>query len=160
MDHQTLGFDIFLHHIIILFFKLLISLILLSNLVITSDISPISRKLTLDDINLSISLAGPLKGINKVVNLSGWINACFHPFPSLSPAVLKLTAVASGVVVILGTEARRYLAMNDDGRLYSSVSDLVVSRHTHTILQMCHVEFLISDQTTMVIAHAPADGDR
>ncbi|XP_075888986.1 putative fibroblast growth factor 1 [Nelusetta ayraudi] len=34
--------------------------------------------------------------------------------------VLKLTAVASGVVVILGTEARRYLAMSDDGRLYSS----------------------------------------
>lgn len=53
--------------------------------------------------------------------MDGWM---FSPFSlSLPPAVLKLTAVASGVVVILGTEARRYLAMSDDGRLYSSVSE-------------------------------------
>ncbi|KAK9517939.1 hypothetical protein VZT92_023271 [Zoarces viviparus] len=35
-------------------------------------------------------------------------------------AVLKLTAVDRGVVVIQGTEAGRYLAMSDEGRLYSS----------------------------------------
>ncbi|CAN9514887.1 unnamed protein product [Ophioblennius macclurei] len=34
--------------------------------------------------------------------------------------VLKLKAVARGVVVIQGTEAQRYLAMSDEGRLYSS----------------------------------------
>ncbi|XP_029917752.1 putative fibroblast growth factor 1 [Myripristis murdjan] len=34
--------------------------------------------------------------------------------------VLKLKAVDRGVVVIQGTEAGRYLAMNDEGRLYSS----------------------------------------
>ncbi|XP_053179525.1 putative fibroblast growth factor 1 [Scomber japonicus] len=34
--------------------------------------------------------------------------------------VLKLTAVDQGVVVIQGAETRRYLAMNDEGRLYSS----------------------------------------
>ncbi|KAM9309505.1 putative fibroblast growth factor 1 [Pholidichthys leucotaenia] len=39
--------------------------------------------------------------------------------------VLKLKAVDRGVVVIRGTEAGRFLAMNDEGRLYSSptVSD-------------------------------------
>eukprot|EP00066_Takifugu_rubripes_P019763 XP_011609029.1 PREDICTED: putative fibroblast growth factor 1 isoform X1 [Takifugu rubripes] len=36
--------------------------------------------------------------------------------------VLKLKAVDRGVVVIRGTEAARYLAMNDQGRLYGSVS--------------------------------------
>ncbi|KAM6952024.1 putative fibroblast growth factor 1 [Lycodopsis pacificus] len=35
-------------------------------------------------------------------------------------AVLKLTAVDRGVVVIQGTEAGRYLAMSGEGRLYSS----------------------------------------
>uniref|UniRef100_A0AAX7T2I3 Fibroblast growth factor n=1 Tax=Astatotilapia calliptera TaxID=8154 RepID=A0AAX7T2I3_ASTCA len=35
-------------------------------------------------------------------------------------AVLKLKAVDRGVVVIQGTEASRYLAMSDEGRLYSS----------------------------------------
>lgn len=40
----------------------------------------------------------------------------------LLSAVLKLTAVDRGVVVIQGTEAGRYLAMSDEGRLYSSVS--------------------------------------
>ncbi|XP_054454020.1 putative fibroblast growth factor 1 [Anoplopoma fimbria] len=34
--------------------------------------------------------------------------------------VLKLKAVDRGVVVIQGTEAGRYLAMNDEGRLFSS----------------------------------------
>ncbi|XP_038555807.1 putative fibroblast growth factor 1 [Micropterus salmoides] len=34
--------------------------------------------------------------------------------------VLKLKAVGRGVVVIQGTEAERYLAMSDKGRLYSS----------------------------------------
>uniref|UniRef100_A0A674NXJ6 Fibroblast growth factor n=1 Tax=Takifugu rubripes TaxID=31033 RepID=A0A674NXJ6_TAKRU len=34
--------------------------------------------------------------------------------------VLKLKAVDRGVVVIRGTEAARYLAMNDQGRLYGS----------------------------------------
>ncbi|XP_022072107.1 putative fibroblast growth factor 1 [Acanthochromis polyacanthus] len=34
--------------------------------------------------------------------------------------VLKLKAVNIGVVVIQGTEAGRYLAMNDEGRLYGS----------------------------------------
>ncbi|XP_010753562.1 putative fibroblast growth factor 1 isoform X2 [Larimichthys crocea] len=34
--------------------------------------------------------------------------------------VLKLKAVDRGVVVIQGTEAGRYLAMSDEGRLYSS----------------------------------------
>ncbi|XP_070769663.1 putative fibroblast growth factor 1 [Enoplosus armatus] len=34
--------------------------------------------------------------------------------------VLKLTAVDRGVVLIQGTEAERYLAMSDEGRLYSS----------------------------------------
>ncbi|XP_056898517.1 putative fibroblast growth factor 1 [Takifugu flavidus] len=34
--------------------------------------------------------------------------------------VLKLKAVDRGVVVIRGTEAARYLAMNDEGRLYGS----------------------------------------
>ncbi|XP_049897968.1 putative fibroblast growth factor 1 [Epinephelus moara] len=34
--------------------------------------------------------------------------------------VLKLKAVDRGVVVIRGTEAGRYLAMSDEGRLYSS----------------------------------------
>ncbi|XP_061581084.1 putative fibroblast growth factor 1 isoform X2 [Cololabis saira] len=34
--------------------------------------------------------------------------------------VLKLKAVARGVVVIQGTEAKRYLAMSDEGCLYSS----------------------------------------
>ncbi|XP_063348008.1 putative fibroblast growth factor 1 isoform X1 [Pelmatolapia mariae] len=34
--------------------------------------------------------------------------------------VLKLKAVDRGVVVIQGTEASRYLAMSDEGRLYSS----------------------------------------
>ncbi|XP_034545249.1 putative fibroblast growth factor 1 isoform X2 [Notolabrus celidotus] len=34
--------------------------------------------------------------------------------------VLKLTAVDIGVVIIQGTEAGRYLAMSDEGRLYSS----------------------------------------
>ncbi|XP_040904327.1 putative fibroblast growth factor 1 [Toxotes jaculatrix] len=34
--------------------------------------------------------------------------------------VLKIRAVDRGVVVIQGTEAGRYLAMNDEGRLYSS----------------------------------------
>lgn len=56
----------------------------------------------------------------------------FSPVPLHLTAVLKLTAVASGVVVILATEARRYLAMSDDGRLYSSVSDLIISRHSDT----------------------------
>uniref|UniRef100_A0A8C8A085 Fibroblast growth factor n=1 Tax=Oryzias sinensis TaxID=183150 RepID=A0A8C8A085_9TELE len=36
--------------------------------------------------------------------------------------VLKLKAVDRGVVIIQGTESQRYLAMNDEGRLYSSVS--------------------------------------
>ncbi|XP_024139985.2 putative fibroblast growth factor 1 [Oryzias melastigma] len=34
--------------------------------------------------------------------------------------VLKLKAVDRGVVIIQGTESQRYLAMNDEGRLYSS----------------------------------------
>ncbi|XP_072252547.1 putative fibroblast growth factor 1 [Leuresthes tenuis] len=34
--------------------------------------------------------------------------------------VLKLNSVDRGVVVIQGTEAKRYLAMSDDGRLYGS----------------------------------------
>uniref|UniRef100_UPI0037E739B7 putative fibroblast growth factor 1 n=1 Tax=Semicossyphus pulcher TaxID=241346 RepID=UPI0037E739B7 len=34
--------------------------------------------------------------------------------------VLKLAAVDRGVVIIQGTEAGRYLAMSDEGRLYSS----------------------------------------
>uniref|UniRef100_A0A3Q3IRF3 Fibroblast growth factor n=1 Tax=Monopterus albus TaxID=43700 RepID=A0A3Q3IRF3_MONAL len=34
--------------------------------------------------------------------------------------VLKIKSVNRGVVVIQGTEAGRYLAMNDEGRLYSS----------------------------------------
>ncbi|KAM4555462.1 putative fibroblast growth factor 1 [Odontesthes bonariensis] len=34
--------------------------------------------------------------------------------------VLKLNSVNRGVVVIQGTEAKRYLAMSDDGRLYGS----------------------------------------
>ncbi|XP_028271451.1 putative fibroblast growth factor 1 [Parambassis ranga] len=34
--------------------------------------------------------------------------------------VLKLRSVDRGVVVIQGTEASRYLAMSDEGRLYSS----------------------------------------
>ncbi|XP_056296207.1 putative fibroblast growth factor 1 [Pseudoliparis swirei] len=34
--------------------------------------------------------------------------------------VLKLKAVDRGVVVVQGTEAGRYLAMSDEGRLYSS----------------------------------------
>ncbi|KAG7466617.1 fibroblast growth factor 1 [Solea senegalensis] len=34
--------------------------------------------------------------------------------------VLKIKAVDRGVVVIQGTEAGRYLAMSDEGRLYSS----------------------------------------
>uniref|UniRef100_A0A3P9KM50 Fibroblast growth factor n=1 Tax=Oryzias latipes TaxID=8090 RepID=A0A3P9KM50_ORYLA len=33
---------------------------------------------------------------------------------------LKLKAVDRGVVIIQGTESQRYLAMNDEGRLYSS----------------------------------------
>lgn len=37
--------------------------------------------------------------------------------------MLKLKAVDRGVVVIRGTEAGRYLAMNDEGRLYGSVSE-------------------------------------
>lgn len=40
----------------------------------------------------------------------------------LLSAILKLKAVDRGVVVIQGTEACRYLAMSDEGRLYSSVS--------------------------------------
>ncbi|XP_058506261.1 putative fibroblast growth factor 1 isoform X2 [Solea solea] len=36
------------------------------------------------------------------------------------PAVLKIKAVDRGVVVIQGTEAGRYLAMSDEGLLYSS----------------------------------------
>ncbi|XP_036933461.1 putative fibroblast growth factor 1 isoform X2 [Acanthopagrus latus] len=39
---------------------------------------------------------------------------------TLHPAVLKLKAVDRGVVVIEGTEAGRYLAMSDEGRLYGS----------------------------------------
>uniref|UniRef100_A0A3P9H4D1 Fibroblast growth factor n=1 Tax=Oryzias latipes TaxID=8090 RepID=A0A3P9H4D1_ORYLA len=34
--------------------------------------------------------------------------------------ILKLKAVDRGVVIIQGTESQRYLAMNDEGRLYSS----------------------------------------
>lgn len=34
--------------------------------------------------------------------------------------VLKIKAVDGGVVVIQGTEAKRYLAMSDEGHLYSS----------------------------------------
>lgn len=50
----------------------------------------------------------------------------------LSPsAVLKLRAVDRGVVVIQGTEAGRYLAMNDEGRLYSSVSIFAVDTKHH-----------------------------
>ncbi|TWW55027.1 putative fibroblast growth factor 1 [Takifugu flavidus] len=41
-------------------------------------------------------------------------------FLSATEAVLKLKAVDRGVVVIRGTEAARYLAMNDEGRLYGS----------------------------------------
>lgn len=48
-------------------------------------------------------------------------NACLKVF-SYFPAILKLKAVDRGVVVIRGTEAGRYLAMNDEGRLYGSVS--------------------------------------
>lgn len=40
----------------------------------------------------------------------------------LLSAVLKLRAVDRGVLVIQGTRADRYLAMSDEGRLYSSVS--------------------------------------
>lgn len=40
----------------------------------------------------------------------------------LLSAVLKVKAVDRGVVVIEGTEAGRYLAMSDEGRLYGSVS--------------------------------------
>ncbi|XP_024918657.1 putative fibroblast growth factor 1 isoform X2 [Cynoglossus semilaevis] len=36
--------------------------------------------------------------------------------------VLKIKAVDRGVVVIQGTETGKYLAMNDEGCLYSSVS--------------------------------------
>nr|XP_033489492.1 putative fibroblast growth factor 1 isoform X2 [Epinephelus lanceolatus] len=39
---------------------------------------------------------------------------------TLHPVVLKLKAVDRGVVVIRGTEAGRYLAMSDEGRLYNS----------------------------------------
>lgn len=41
---------------------------------------------------------------------------------SLPSAVLKIKAVDPGVVVIQGTEAQKYLAMSDEGRLYGSVS--------------------------------------
>lgn len=47
--------------------------------------------------------------------------SCFKNLVLLS-AVLKLKAVDRGVVVIEGTEAGRYLAMSDEGRLYGSVS--------------------------------------
>ncbi|XP_022607453.1 putative fibroblast growth factor 1 [Seriola dumerili] len=42
--------------------------------------------------------------------------------------VLKIKAVDTGVVVIQGTEAGRYLAMSDEGRLYSS----------HTVTDECY----------------------
>uniref|UniRef100_A0A8C3ALK6 Fibroblast growth factor n=1 Tax=Cyclopterus lumpus TaxID=8103 RepID=A0A8C3ALK6_CYCLU len=42
--------------------------------------------------------------------------------------VLKLKAVDRGVVVVQGTETGRYLAMNDEGRLYSS----------HTVTDECY----------------------
>ena len=41
-------------------------------------------------------------------------------------AVLKVTAVDRGVVVIQGTEAGHYLAMSDEGQLCSSVSKPVL----------------------------------
>lgn len=49
-------------------------------------------------------------------SLFSWFQSC-----SFS-AVLKIKAVDPGVVVIQGTEAQQYLAMSDEGRLYSSVS--------------------------------------
>lgn len=52
--------------------------------------------------------------------------------PFVLSVVLKLRAVGSGVVVIQGTEASRYLAMNDEGRLYSSVStDLIYMKYLY-----------------------------
>lgn len=49
---------------------------------------------------------------------------------TLFSAVLKIKAVDRGVVVIRGTEAGRYLAMSDEGRLYGSVS---IRRHPHVV---------------------------
>lgn len=103
--------------------------------------------------------AGQQEGSRDRKWMDGWM---FSPFSlPLPPAVLKLTAVASGVVVILGTEARRYLAMSDDGRLYSSVSDRPARRQAHTPDFKCIIvrECLITDHTTVVAPFAPADGD-
>ncbi|XP_026775578.3 putative fibroblast growth factor 1 [Pangasianodon hypophthalmus] len=37
-------------------------------------------------------------------------------------SVLQIKAVSAGVVVIEGTEAKRFLSMSDDGKLYGSLS--------------------------------------
>uniref|UniRef100_A0AAU6S4C2 Fibroblast growth factor n=1 Tax=Lateolabrax maculatus TaxID=315492 RepID=A0AAU6S4C2_LATMC len=62
--------------------------------------------------------------------------------------VLKLKAVDRGVVVIQGTEAGRYLAMSDDGRLYSSPTvtdecyflEKLEENHYNTYLSQKHQE--------------------
>ncbi|XP_070693189.1 putative fibroblast growth factor 1 [Pempheris klunzingeri] len=62
--------------------------------------------------------------------------------------VLKLRAVDRGVVVIQGTEARRYLAMSDEGQLYSSPTvtdesyflEKLEENHYNTYLSQKHQE--------------------
>ncbi|KAI3351844.1 hypothetical protein L3Q82_020674 [Scortum barcoo] len=62
--------------------------------------------------------------------------------------VLKLKAVDRGVVVIQGTEAGRYLAMSDEGRLYSSPTvtdecyflEKLEENHYNTYLSQRHRE--------------------
>ncbi|XP_076595009.1 putative fibroblast growth factor 1 [Chaetodon auriga] len=62
--------------------------------------------------------------------------------------VLRLKAVDRGVVVIQGTEADRYLAMSDEGRLYSSAAvtdecyflEKLEENHYNTYLSQKHQE--------------------
>lgn len=55
------------------------------------------------------------------------------------------------MVVILGTEAGRYLAMSDDGRLYGTVSDPLIGYITHTPYVRCTValEVLMTGHATV-----------
>lgn len=65
----------------------------------------------------------------------------------LLSAVLKVKAVDRGVVVIEGTEAGRYLAMSDEGRLYGSVS---IYKTLNTSSAICY-ECLITRHYTILM---------
>lgn len=64
-------------------------------------------------------------------------NLLFTLFLICIAGIMEITAVDVGVVAIKGIFSGRYLAMNDKGRLYASVSICPLIMLFYTLLKCC-----------------------